>query len=68
MHKRDDTGRFIEQLPMKENVKSVSGSSKENAVRKLNYFWTGLDKNKTMVNLYRAFMEEYEYGGVYDRN
>lgn len=40
---------------------------KKNAVRKLNDFWTELDTNKTMVNLYRAFMEEYEYGGVYDR-
>lgn len=43
---------------MKENAESVLGSSRENAVTRL---WARPNKNKTMANLYKASMKEYEY-------
>ncbi|GBN51454.1 hypothetical protein AVEN_268817-1, partial [Araneus ventricosus] len=59
-YKRDQTGRFIVQLPLKENAESVLGSSKENAIKRLNGIWNKLNKNNTMETLYKEFMREYE--------
>ncbi|GBM69755.1 hypothetical protein AVEN_75395-1 [Araneus ventricosus] len=59
-YKRDQTGRFIVQLPLKENAESVLGSSKENAMKRLNGIWNKLNKNNTMETLYKEFMREYE--------
>ncbi|GBN10081.1 hypothetical protein AVEN_211738-1 [Araneus ventricosus] len=59
-YKRDQTGRFIAQLPLKENAESVLGSSKENAIKRLNGIWNKLNKNNTMETLYKEFMRGYE--------
>ncbi|GBM95305.1 hypothetical protein AVEN_59501-1 [Araneus ventricosus] len=59
-YKRDQTGRFLVQLPLKKNAESVLGSSKENAIKRLNGIWNKLNKNNTMETLYKEFMREYE--------
>ncbi|XP_055943741.1 uncharacterized protein LOC129974949 isoform X1 [Argiope bruennichi] len=59
-YKRDKTGRFIVQLPIKENAESLLGNSKENAIKRLNGIWNKLNKNNTMEILYKEFMQEYE--------
>lgn len=51
------------KLPIEGSAVSVLGSSKEIAVRRLKKLWFKLDKNKTIANLYTAFMGEYEFVG-----
>ncbi|XP_035227382.1 uncharacterized protein LOC118199598 [Stegodyphus dumicola] len=58
-HKRNDTGRFIVRLPIKEGKRSSLGESKSMAERRLNSLWNKLDKNQIMSVLYTAFMDEY---------
>ncbi|GBM28371.1 hypothetical protein AVEN_229549-1 [Araneus ventricosus] len=60
IYKRDQTGRIIVQLPLKENAESVLGRSKESAIKRLNGIWNKLNKNNTMETLYKEFMREYE--------
>ncbi|GFU80161.1 DUF1758 domain-containing protein [Trichonephila clavipes] len=62
-YKRDQTGRFIVRLPIKENAETLLGYSKENAIKRLNGIWEKLNKNNTMGTLYKEFMNEYELLG-----
>ncbi|GFT39174.1 integrase catalytic domain-containing protein [Trichonephila clavipes] len=62
-YKRDKTGRFLVRLPIKENVETLLGYSKENAIKPLNGIWEKLNKNNTMGTLYKEFMNEYELLG-----
>ncbi|GFT62879.1 integrase catalytic domain-containing protein [Trichonephila clavipes] len=62
-YKRDKTGRFIVRLPIKENVETLLGYSKENAIKRLNCIWEKLNKNNTKGTLYKEFMNEYELLG-----
>ncbi|GFU09776.1 integrase catalytic domain-containing protein [Trichonephila clavipes] len=62
-YKRDKTGRFIVRLPIKENVETLLGYSKENAIKRLNGIWEKSNKNNTMGTLYKEFMNEYELLG-----
>ncbi|GFQ65084.1 integrase catalytic domain-containing protein [Trichonephila clavata] len=43
-YERDKTGRFIVQLPLKENAEALLGYSKENALRRLNGIWEKINK------------------------
>ncbi|XP_042911844.1 uncharacterized protein [Parasteatoda tepidariorum] len=56
-HKRDDTGRYIVQMPIKDLHKL--GESKHLAEQKLNQLWRRLSKNDTMRSHYIKFMQEY---------
>ncbi|XP_071044161.1 uncharacterized protein [Parasteatoda tepidariorum] len=56
-HKRDDTGRYIVQVPIKDLHKL--GESKHLAEQKLNQLWRRLSQNDTMRSHYIKFMQEY---------
>ncbi|GFY03792.1 DUF1758 domain-containing protein [Trichonephila clavipes] len=52
-YKRDNTGRFIVRLPIKENAETLLGYSKENAIKRLNGHMEEI-KNETLgkINYY----------------
>ena len=43
IYKRDSTGRFIIELPMRKNAELVLGGSQENAVKRFIRIWSRLD-------------------------
>jgi hypothetical protein len=56
---RDESGRFVVQLPLKEPV-STLGASREMAVRRLLQLERRLEKNPAHRKEYEEFMQEYE--------
>lgn len=58
-HKRDNSGRFVVQMPFKGDP-SLLGDSKQIALNRLNSLWNRLDKDPKFAKLYCQFMREYE--------
>ncbi|GBN79265.1 hypothetical protein AVEN_87624-1 [Araneus ventricosus] len=56
-HKRDKTGRYIVQMPVKD-IKKL-GESKTMAIKRLDQLWKRLSRDEAMKNLYQDFMQEY---------
>lgn len=57
-HYRDAEGRYVVELPLKENVDL--GKSRDVAERRLNSLWHRLKDNPKVKSLYVNFMKEYE--------
>jgi hypothetical protein len=58
-YKRDDTGRFVVTLPLKENVNAL-GESKQKALKMLNSLERKLESDVELKKYYHEFMLEYE--------
>ncbi|XP_054706729.1 uncharacterized protein LOC129216539 [Uloborus diversus] len=58
-YNRDNDGRFIVSMPLKEEP-SCLGDSRTNAERRLESLWKQLKNKPTMMQLYQNFMQEYE--------
>ncbi|GBM59870.1 hypothetical protein AVEN_50455-1 [Araneus ventricosus] len=56
-HKRNETGRYIVQIPVKDIEKL--GESKTMAIKRLDQLWKRLSRDEAMKNLYQDFMQEY---------
>ncbi|GBN40502.1 hypothetical protein AVEN_492-1, partial [Araneus ventricosus] len=56
-HKRDETGRYIVQIPV--NGIEKLGESKTMAIKRLDQLWKRLSRDEAMKNLYQDFMQEY---------
>lgn len=68
-HRRDQHGRFIVRLPLKDKSSSL-GESKEIAERCLRSVEKKLERNSALKEAYNNFMQEYEElghmsGGIY---
>ncbi|GFX10690.1 integrase catalytic domain-containing protein [Trichonephila clavipes] len=57
-YNRDETGRFIVNMPLSRDP-SCLGDSKEMALRRLNSLWRRLVQDPKISELYRNFMREY---------
>lgn len=58
-HRRDETGRYVVQLPLKENVAQLS-DSRSMALRRFYLLEAKLARNPDLKAQYDAFIEEYE--------
>ncbi|XP_011169968.1 uncharacterized protein LOC105202970 [Solenopsis invicta] len=58
-HQRDQDGRFIVQLPLKDKVSSL-GESREIAEKRLRSIERKLEKNPELKEAYINFIQEYE--------
>ncbi|GBN92024.1 Dual specificity protein phosphatase 23 [Araneus ventricosus] len=56
-HKRDETGRYIVQMKVKDIEKL--GESKTMAIKRLDQLWKRISRDEGMKNLYQDFMQEY---------
>ncbi|XP_055936576.1 uncharacterized protein LOC129966191 [Argiope bruennichi] len=65
-YKRNEVGRYIVEMPIKENP-PVLGESKQIARNRLDSLITRLNKNPQMKKLYSEFIEEYEALGHMER-
>ncbi|XP_054706701.1 uncharacterized protein LOC129216512 [Uloborus diversus] len=65
-HKRDQSGRFVVQMPFKQDPRLL-GDSKQIAIKRLNSLWNRLNKNPKLADLYCKFMTEYERLGHMER-
>ncbi|XP_018307765.1 uncharacterized protein [Mycetomoellerius zeteki] len=57
--KRDESGRFIINIPFKENP-SILGNSYNGSLRRLHSLENKLQRNPVLKEQYTAFLEEYE--------
>ncbi|XP_071039933.1 uncharacterized protein [Parasteatoda tepidariorum] len=57
-HYRNHEGRYIVQLPLKEDPASL-GDSKAVAEMRLNQLWKKLSKDEELQSLYKSFLMEY---------
>lgn len=55
---RDETGRFIVNIPYKENVQHL-GESREIALRRLYAIERRLNKDEQLKQQYHSFMQQY---------
>ena len=58
-HQRKDDGRYIVEMPFKEDP-STLGDSKAVALKRLDSLWNRLGKDAEYLNLYKNFLSEYE--------
>ncbi|XP_054709016.1 uncharacterized protein LOC129218718 [Uloborus diversus] len=65
--KRDDSGRYIVKLPIRENRSSCLGNSRDVAEKRLNQLWKKLSENEDMASQYKCFMDEYLHLGHMER-
>ncbi|GFX77505.1 uncharacterized protein TNCV_4025551 [Trichonephila clavipes] len=62
MHSRDEVGRYVVKLPLK-NEPNCLGESRDIALKRLNALWTRLIKDPQYIKLYRDFIHEYDQLG-----
>lgn len=65
-HKREKNGRYVVQMPLKEEI-GFLGESRSLAERRLRQLNQRLSNNTMMQELYRDFMQEYEKLGHMER-
>ncbi|XP_053691605.1 uncharacterized protein LOC128740119 [Sabethes cyaneus] len=58
-HRRDDSGRFIVDLPFRENV-NLLDDNRSSALRRFLFLEKRLQRNPELHQLYSKFIEEYE--------
>ncbi|GFU22741.1 integrase catalytic domain-containing protein [Trichonephila clavipes] len=58
-HSRDDQGRYMVAMPLKEDT-SWLGESRQTAIQRLNSLWKRLSRDKENLSLYEKFLQEYE--------
>ncbi|KFM72413.1 hypothetical protein X975_11948, partial [Stegodyphus mimosarum] len=58
-HCRQDDGRYVVEMPIKEEGLSLLGDSRENASKRMNYLLKRFARNPAMKHLYEDFIEEY---------
>ncbi|GFV38254.1 integrase catalytic domain-containing protein [Trichonephila clavipes] len=61
-HSRDDEGRYVVKMPLK-NEPNCLGESRDIALKRLNALWTRLIRDPRYLNLYIDFIHEYEQLG-----
>lgn len=61
-HTRDETGRYVLELPIRENLEQL-GSTKCVATKRLTQLTGRLNNNPAMKTMYSEFMKEYETMG-----
>ncbi|GFU56524.1 integrase catalytic domain-containing protein [Trichonephila clavipes] len=58
-HSRDDQGRYMVAMPLKEDP-SCLGESRQTAIQRLNSLWKRLSRDKEHLSLYEKFLQEYK--------